>query len=124
MDRHNIELGKAGERLANEFLKKLGYRILFNNYRSSLGEVDIVARDKDTICFIEVKTRSSKEFGLPQESVTRQKQRKLSRLATAFLKEKNLLDESARFDVVSVLLTQDKKEPEIEIFKNAFSLED
>ena len=123
-NRHNINLGRSGEELASEFLKKLGYRILFNNYRSCLGEIDIVARDKDAICFIEVKTRSSKEFGLPQESVTRQKQKKLARLATAFLKEKNLLEQSARFDVVSVVLAPDNQKPEIEVFKNAFSLEE
>ncbi len=124
VNKHNIDLGRCGEELARESLKKLGYRILFNNYRSYLGEIDIVARDKDTICFIEVKTRSGKDFGLPQESVTRQKQRKLVRLATAFLKEKNLLEQSARFDVVSVILAQDNLEPKIEVFKNAFSLEE
>ncbi|MFA6350465.1 MAG: YraN family protein [Candidatus Omnitrophota bacterium] len=124
VDRHNIDLGKAGEELAGEFLKKLGYRILFKNYRSPQGEIDIVARDKDTVCFIEVKTRTNKEFGFPQESVTRQKQKKLELLATAFLKEKNLLDKRARFDVVSVLLVPGSLAPEIEVFRNAFTSEE
>lgn len=123
-NRHNIDLGASGEGLARKFLKKLGYSILFNNYRSYLGEIDIVARDKDTICFIEVKTRSNRNFGLPQEAVTRRKQRQLTRLAAEFLKENNLSGQSARFDVVSVILPQGGLEPEIEIFKNAFSIEE
>ncbi|MCX5712283.1 MAG: YraN family protein [Candidatus Omnitrophica bacterium] len=110
--------------MAEEFLKKLGYRILFSNYRCRLGEIDIIARDKKTICFIEVKTRSGREFGLPQESVTRQKQKKLIRLALAFLKDKNLFEQSARFDVVSIVSAQDDFAPEIEVFKNAFEIEE
>lgn len=122
MSKERIELGKSGEDVACDFLKGNGYKILERNYRSRLGEVDIIARDKDTLCFIEVKTRRGEDFGLPIEAVSRTKQRQIAKAALAFLKEHNLLDGKARFDVVSVLYkTQDNK-PQIDLINNAFEL--
>lgn len=122
MPRQNLEIGKSGEELAVEFLKKQGYRILTRNYKTKLGEVDIIAKDKDTICFIEVKTRYSDKFGFPQEAVLRNKQRQISKAALVFLKGNNLLNKKARFDVVAIRYLED--EPQLDLIKDAFELDE
>ena len=121
MSKEKIVLGSMGEIAAQEFLKRKGYKILDKNFRTNLGEIDIVAKDKDCICFVEVKTRTSQEKGSPQESITKSKQRKLSQLALMYLKNKRLINKSARFDVVSVIQNS-PGENKIDIIKNAFSL--
>lgn len=122
MSKQNIYLGKSGEDSALNFLKENGYKILIKNYKTKLGEVDIIAYDKDTLCFIEVKTRGSLRFGSPQEAVSHFKQRQISKAALEFLKRNNLLNKKARFDVVSVIYAEDK--PEFGLIKNAFELEE
>lgn len=121
MPKQNFQFGKSGEEIALGLLKKNGYKILARNYRTRLGEIDIVGCDKDTICFIEVKSRHSDKFGFPQEAVLKSKQRQISKAALMFLKEKNLLDRKARFDVVSVLSAGG--EPKLELIRNAFELD-
>ena len=121
MSKENLYLGKAGEEAAVSLLKGKGYRILLKNYRTKLGEIDIIAKDKDTICFIEVKTRQTDKFGLPSEAVSRFKQRQISKAALAFLKERNLWDKKARFDIVSIIYSVDK--PKIDLIKDAFELD-
>ena len=116
----NQSLGRAGEDAAVSFLKGRGYRILKRNFKCRLGEVDIIARDGETYCFVEVKTRNSDKFGLPQEAVSNSKQRQISKAALAYLKDNNLLNEKARFDVVSILFSD--KEPKPDLIKNAFEL--
>ena len=93
MSRTHIELGESGEQLAVEFLSSKGYKILERNFKSKLGEIDIVAKDKKTICFIEVKTRSNLEKGLPQESITMRKQHQISKTALSYLKFKGFISE-------------------------------
>jgi putative endonuclease len=115
------ELGKKGEEKALRFLKKKGYRIIEQNYVCDLGEMDIIAKDKDILVFIEVKTRTSMAFGPPQLAVNQFKQRQLSKVALHFLKEKKLEDVKARFDVVAILLLPEKEE--IELIRNAFDLQ-
>ena len=122
MSKQNIYLGKSGEDTALNFLKENGYKILVKNYKTKLGEVDIIAYDKGTLCFIEVKTRGSLRFGSPQEAVSHFKQRQISKVALQFLKRNNLLNKKARFDVVSVIYAEDK--PEFDLIKNAFELEE
>jgi putative endonuclease len=122
MTQDRIGLGKSGEQCAADFLKNHGYRILFPNYKTKLGEIDIIAQDKDTICFVEVKTRATDKFGLPQEAVSGAKQRQISKTALAFLKEKKLLNKKARFDVVSVIYAGGK--PKIDLIRNAFELDE
>jgi putative endonuclease len=114
------ELGKKGEELAVRFLKKKGYRIIEKNYVCKMGEMDIIAREKDTLAFIEVKTRTTTEFGPPQLAVNASKQRQLSKVALNYLKEKQLEDVKARFDVVAILLGQ--KREEIDLIRDAFDL--
>jgi len=114
------ELGKKGEDLALRFLKKNGYRIIERNYVCKMGEMDIIAREKDTLAFIEVKTRTSTAFGPPQLAVNASKQRQMSKVALNFLKEKKLEEVKARFDVVAILLGP--KGEEIELIRDAFDL--
>ena len=122
MHRSNLDVGRLGENEAAGFLKARGYKIIAQNYRTRLGEIDIVARDKDAYCFIEVKVRRSDKFGLPQEAVSKIKQRQISKAALLFLKENILLEKKARFDVVSIVYTKDS--PRIELIKDAFDLDE
>lgn len=121
MSRQHIELGKKGEDAAVEFLKKSGYRIIERNYKNKLGEIDIVAKDSGSVCFIEVKTRTSLAFGLPEEAITKAKQRKLNNVALSYLKQYNLGAQPARFDIVSVMM-HTQKNPEVTVIKDAFSV--
>jgi putative endonuclease len=113
-------LGSEGERLAARFLRRQGYRILARRYRTALGEIDLIARDGSCIVFVEVKTRRTELAGQPHEAVDRAKQAQLTRLALAFLKRYRLLEQSARFDVVSIVWEGTSAEPEIVHYKNAF----
>jgi len=119
--KRNVNLGALAEDKARAFLEANGYQVLFRNYRTRLGEIDIIARDKDTLCFIEVKKRSSDRFGSGLEAVTASKQRQISKAALSFLKDKGLLDQKARFDVVS-LDPADGAE-KITLVRNAFELD-
>ena len=114
------QFGRTGETVAARFLKKQRYKILETNYRTPQGEIDIIARDGDTIVFIEVKARTSDHFGNPKGAVTLQKQRKISMTALYYLKATKQSDAKARFDVVSISSWTDP--PAIEIIKNAFEL--
>lgn len=121
MSKSNLYLGSLGEEASLRFLKSKGYKILARNYKSRLGEIDIVACDRDTVCFVEVKTRSSDKFGLPQEALSNFKQRQIAKTALKFLKENKLLDKKARFDVVSVTYQGDL--PKIDLITDAFELD-
>lgn len=120
MFKANLVLGKSGEEAAAEFLKAQGYSILFRNYKSKLGEIDIIARDNDTYCFIEVKTRRSDRYGLSQEAVLVHKEKQICKAALGFLKKNNLLEKKARFDIVAINYAG--QGPQLELFKNAFEL--
>jgi putative endonuclease len=113
-------LGKKGEELALRYLKKNGYRIIERNYVCKMGEMDIIAKEKETLVFVEVKTRTSTSFGPPQLAVNFSKQRQMSKVALHFLKENHLEEVKARFDVVAILLGP--KGEEIELIKDAFDL--
>lgn len=112
-------LGKRGERAAARYLKRRGYKILARGDRLPPGELDLVALDRQTIVFVEVKTRRSSEAGHPAEAVGPGKQRRLTRLGVTFLKRYGLLEHSARFDVVAVTWPEGER-PRIEHFENAF----
>ena len=114
------QFGKRSERLAAEFLKRTGYRIIETNYRSKMGEIDIIAKEKGTIVFVEVKARSSSRFGSPKGAVTPAKQRKISMAALDYLKQSGQAGVSARFDVVAIDTAGGNTN--IEVVKNAFAL--
>ncbi|MBW1746222.1 MAG: YraN family protein [Deltaproteobacteria bacterium] len=104
--------GKKSESIAARHLKKHGYKIL--------GEIDIIAKDKNTLVFVEVKSRSSNRFGSPKWAVTPKKQRKVSMVALLYIKSTKQSNVKARFDVVAISSANDN--PSIEIIKNAFEL--
>ncbi|TXK78805.1 YraN family protein [Mesonia sp. K4-1] len=116
MAQHN-ELGKKGEQLAVDFLQKKGYKILERNYRYQKAEIDIIARLNDTLCAVEVKTRSTPDFGNPQDFV---KPKQIQQLVKAidFYVIENDLDVEVRFDIVAII--KNKLGTKIEFFENAF----
>ena len=110
--------GQSWEEVARRRLEAEGYRILESNYRTKVGELDFVARDGETLCFIEVKGRGGLGFGLPAEAVTREKQRRMSRAAQAYLQRERIAEAVCRFDVVAIL--ESSSLPEIRIIRDAF----
>jgi putative endonuclease len=113
-------LGRRGEDFAFELLKKKGYKILERNYKSHLGEIDIIAREGKVLAFVEVKTRLTSDFGSAKWAVGPKKQRKLSMVALDYLKQHALSDQPARFDVIAIDLEQG--EEKVELVRNAFDL--
>lgn len=113
-------LGQRGELAAAQYLKRLGYKIVARGCRGRLGEIDLVAVDGRTVVFVEVKTRQSQEAGNPVEAVDPEKQRRLTRLAVAFLKRHGLLEYPVRFDIVAVTWPERLRRPQIEHFRGAF----
>lgn len=114
-------MGDLGEKLAAGYLKKRGYSVLKHNYRSKLGEIDLIAQKAKTICFVEVKTRTKDDFGPPQAAVNQAKQRQLTKAAMAYLKAHGLLEYNCRFDVISILMGNDNNPENINFIENAFS---
>ncbi len=115
------QLGRKGEKISVDYLKKKGYNIILCNYRCKIGEIDIIARDGKTLVFVEVKTRSSFTFGPPVTSITPRKQRQISRTAEHYLTKKKLFNSEARFDVVSVVIPATRA-VSIDHIKHAFDL--
>ncbi len=110
-----------GESLAKQFLKRNGYKILKRNYVSKNGEIDIIAYDRGTIAFVEVKTRLSESFGSPESAITNEKRSKIIRTALNYLITNKIEEMDYRFDVVSILVKKDSNNPNIELLKNAFT---
>ena len=106
--------------MAVRYLKRKGYKVLERNYTCPVGEIDIVARDKKTIVFVEVKTRRSMSYGSARLAITPHKQRKISMTALYYLKCNRQVDQDARFDVVTVQSTGGTQE--IDLIQNAFDL--
>ena len=102
------DFGNTGENLATEYLEKQGYTILERNFYCKQGEIDIIAKDKNEIVFIDVKSRSNKLFGIPSEAVTKQKIKHLFRTARYFLYKNKMINEYIRFDVVEILIKSGK----------------
>ena len=116
----NQILGRRGEDIAVRFLQGKGYQILERNFKCKLGEIDLVAKDKNTYCFIEVKTRQSLEYGYPFEAVGYYKQRKIAQLALSYLKYRfQSVDIPSRFDVISIHWDANGQE-QVQHFVNAF----
>ena len=118
-----MALGERGEDAAARFLRRRGYKVLVRRFKGRGGEIDIVARHKDWLVFVEVKTRVTEEFGAPSEAVDRDKQRSLSKAALDYLR---LLDNPRihwRFDIVEVVQRAEAHKPDdVRLIQNAFDL--
>jgi len=112
------EKGDKGEELAVSFLVKKGFEIVERNYRYGKGELDIIARERGFLIFVEVKSRESLEYGFPEEAITKRKISQIRKIAGAYLAEKNITNENIRFDVVAVLFLNG--EVTISHYENAF----
>ena len=115
----HLRQGRAGERVACRFLIRSGFDILARRFRGRSGELDLVAFDNDTLVFIEVKTRASREFGEPWEFVDWEKQQNLRTVAVEFISRYDLGEYGYRFDVVSVVSPGTRRE-EISLYRNVF----
>jgi putative endonuclease len=113
------ETGCLGEQLAKSFLQRKGYRIIETNCRCGRDEIDIVARQKDYLVFIEVRTKSSAEYGSPEESLTFDKMTHMERAALQYLQSHNMLSDPWRIDLVAVELDASSKPLRIELVENA-----
>jgi len=123
-DGNKRAVGAIGEEIAEEYLKKNNYVILEKNFRyRRLGEIDIISREKNYVCFVEVKTRSSVEYGYPREAVNRKKQENIRKLAQIYLAQRNINNADIRFDVVEVYIEKgdnDIQVKKVSLIKNAF----
>jgi len=115
-----LDLGKEGEDLALRKLESIGYRCIERNYRCALGEVDLVARDGETLVFVEIKMRKGKSLDYAKEAVHARKQRQISKVALAYMKRNGCEEAKARFDVV--VIQQKGLDQHIEVIRNAFDL--
>ncbi len=112
------KLGERGENIAGKYLMNLGYKIVARNFRTHVGEVDIVARDGKTLVFVEVKTRETAEVR-PEDQVNEHKQHQITKTASIFLTRFGHPQPPARFDVIAILWPEGR-EPMVEHYKNAF----
>jgi putative endonuclease len=117
-DTQKITIGKEGEKIAAAYLEKNGYRIIEINFRCPIGEIDIVAKEKNDLVFVEVKTRKSIALGYPEQAVGIRKQKKMSQLALWYMQKRKIADTNARFDVVAITLIPENNE--VRLIQNAF----
>lgn len=113
------ELGDRGERFAACFLEAKGFEILERNYRCQVGEVDLVAQEGECLVFVEVRSRSSDDFGTPEESITQQKRRRLAQVAECYVAERGSSLPAWRIDVVAVDFGPRGSAQRVELFRNA-----
>ncbi|MCK5645280.1 MAG: YraN family protein [Anaerolineales bacterium] len=114
----NKTLGDFGEEVAADSLRAKGYRILARNWRTSAGEIDIIAEQNDVIVFVEVKTRTSDLYGTPQDAITQNKRRRIIRSSLVYLTEMDLLDRDWRVDMVAILCGRNWVVTNVEHYEN------
>ncbi|MGE5808769.1 MAG: YraN family protein [Nitrospirota bacterium] len=113
-------LGQEGEDRAARYLAKQGYRILERNYRTRVGEIDLIVLHQGTVVFVEVKTRTSDAYSAPELAVTPQKQRRMIKAALGYIKHRKFHQVPCRFDVVAISAATEK---EVELIQNAFEMD-
>jgi putative endonuclease len=119
-ERWRERAARVGERMAEAFLGLRGYEILDRNVRSGRGEVDLIAREKDTIVFVEVKLRTGSDSAAPLVAVNAKKREDLARAATRWLQGRGLTDRPMRFDVIGIIWEADESRLRVEHIRNAF----
>jgi putative endonuclease len=115
---HKQQVGIFGQKLAVEFLQQKQYRILAENYSTRRGEIDIVAQQDGQLVFVEVKTRLSRKYGLPEEAVSKLKRQKMQWAAYKYLTENNINSDNFRFDILAIEIDKDSKRALIRHHKN------
>ncbi len=118
---NHLSLGRHGEEIACRHLRRNGYRIITRNFRTRLGEIDIIAEEQGTLVFVEVKTRKGAGFCDPLEAVSQAKCRQISKVALEYVEKEGKQNQVCRFDVVGVTLKQGSP-PQIETVRDAFEL--
>lgn len=116
---YNIEKGRAGEKVAREYLIQKSYRIIECNYRNKIGEIDIIALNDGILVFIEVKTRTNINYGYGYESVDYKKQRKILNTSLMYIRSKNINNMQFRYDIIEVYMTN---KLEVNHIEDAFCL--
>ncbi|NMM65675.1 YraN family protein [Clostridium sp. P21] len=122
MHSFNKEIGFLGEDIADNYLRQIGYTILDRNFSCRIGEIDIIGRDGNHICFIEVKTRYGSLYGNPCEAVTYSKQQKIFKTAEIYIMKKKLFKFNFRFDVIEIIFNNSNSIPSIRLIKDAFEM--
>ncbi len=120
-----VSIGALGEEAAALAIKKKGYKIIERNYRTKMGEIDLIAKDGEYTCFVEVRLRKTNDYGSPADTIGQEKQRKIIKTATIYAIENNIYDTPIRFDVVLINADVNGKIPkkaDIEIIKDAFRM--
>jgi putative endonuclease len=115
------DVGKRGEELARKHLEQKGYKIVTTNFRCKLGEIDIIAKDKDVVVFVEVRTITSAKFGPAYNTVTYPKQKQVKRVALFYISKYNLVNTQFRFDVIGITLNQRTGDYQLDHIPNAFA---
>ena len=118
-NRNKRDIGKEGEEIAVKYLEEKGFEIIERNYQYGHGEIDIVAKDKDELVFIEVKTRLNLELGEPEYAVNQRKIKQIKKMAELYLFDKEIEEENCRFDVIAIILLN-KTIPQITHYESAF----
>ena len=121
MKRFNYQKGRAGEKIASDFLKEKGFKIIEANFQNRFGEIDLIAGHKDILVFIEVKLRIGQDLGLPEEMITPSKIRQIKRMAEIFLQNNSKLKAlypQQRLDAVCIVLDQNKKVERVKHYEN------
>jgi len=120
MSKDRQELGKQGEKLARKHLEQKGYKVLTSNFRCRLGEIDIIAKDKHIVVFVEVRTVKSAVFGPAYNTVTYPKQKQVKRVALFYISKHNLVNTQFRFDVIGITVNQKTGDHQLDHIENAF----
>jgi len=113
------EVGIVGERIAQDFLEKNGYKIVETNYRCPEGEIDVIARQKDLLIFVEVRTRRGTGTGTPEESITPLKKKRLTAVAEHYGQHRESLPQAWRIDVIAIQMEYNGRVSRIELIENA-----
>lgn len=118
MTNYRQQVGRFGEKLARQFLKRRGYQIITTNYYTRWGEIDLIAQKNERLFFIEVKTRLTNKFGWPEEAVTKTKLDKLIKTAKKYIWDNKLTNPDAQIDIISVEINRTQKRAKIKHWPN------
>ncbi len=119
MKKYNLETGNLGESMARDYLKNKGYSILEQNYENKYAEIDIIAKEKDTVVFVEVKTRIGEQFGTPEDGLSKNKMNRLLRNANIYAMKKKY--DNYRIDAICIVLDRARQIQRINHYQNITS---